>query len=160
MVDFKALLADKRAADLKAKIAAALPAGPSMVPGGKRRKSKETEEVIPELTSLTIPPIIRLKLIRLMNQHMDMTARISEIVDQREPLAEEIKTLCNSYGVTKAQHQGNRITYYPTGRTKIVKELLLAKGVSGVIIDECTTKSSSFGLRITPAGQEEKEETA
>jgi hypothetical protein len=162
MVDFIKKLAEERAAEkaaaLDAKIkSASTPDSPSLRPE-KRKKPKKDEEVVPELTSLSsVPSIERLKMIRLMGQHIQLSAQISGLESQKDAVADQLKDLCNRYSTGKFKHQDIKVSPYITRRSTIVKELLMSQNVPLATIVAATKTTQTPSIRITPPGKKEED---
>lgn len=133
-------------ASLSQKIAQSqLGTGPSLVP---QAKQKEPEEVIPTIDELIDEQEDKDTLRSLLNAYRVPHAEIKRLEKVVEPLKGRIKVLISQYGIAKAKCDDDTITYYPSSRSTINRNKLLAAGVDEIIIDECTDTTESYTLKI------------
>lgn len=131
---------------------------PSFVPESRRRQPKVEEIAPPDIRELVADSLHLDKILRLTTEQAAINHDIRELNKARKPLVEQIKSLCNIYGLRKAQVDACRLAYFPVQKSAIKKELLLAAGVSPKIIAACTVTTESWNLKITEAGESEEED--
>lgn len=159
MVDFNKKLEEmKRAKSMNQRLkdAVGASAAPSMVPFKPPPTPKE-EEVIPDIREVVDNPSDLTKLVKLVKTYSEWQAQESEAKRAKKPLNEDIKKLLGKYSVVKAWCGGLKVNYFNSPRTSISKDLLLANGVSPLVIAKSTTTKDVYSLRITEPGQEDDE---
>jgi hypothetical protein len=118
---------------------------------GRVKRAKSDEYVPPTpLEDLSVKALDRLKIKRLMDQHILLSQAEGKLRKQKEDITKELKRLCMLYGLERFHIGGNQTAYYPSTRQRIDKGMLMSQGVSLVAIFKATITKESFGLRVSP----------
>lgn len=127
---------------------------PSFLP----TRRKKAEVVLPDAAELVTDKADLDTLRELVALHVQYSGEERKAKAQKAPVADSIKSVCQDYGLTKITCDGNKVTYYPTKRSTISRQLLLDKGVSLKTINDCTVTSDSYGVRVTPPGSDDEDD--
>lgn len=156
MVDFKKKLDQTKLAKTLAQVAKE--AAPSMLPLPLEvdKKPKKKADFLPPLEETDLTLADKLALARLTEIHVDILQQEKELRDAKKPLVGRIKGIIGER-LWGAMVGVNRVRMYQTSRTSVSTDLLLAQGVSPQIIAKATKVTTSWGLKITPPGEDDDE---
>jgi hypothetical protein len=122
---------------------------PSFIPD---RRPKREEVVLPDVRDLVTDTADLSTLRELVALHVQYSAAERAAKHQKAPVAESIKSICADYKLTRAVCDRTKVSYYPTVRETISQQLLLDAGVPLATIRQCTVRTESYSIRITPPG--------
>ena len=135
-------------------------AAPSMVPEIPAPPER-TEEVIPDVKDLIPSAPDRLKLRKLVAEHIQFGQAKSAADKAQAPISEQIKKIVGTYKIGKALCDGNSINYYSVPRNTIKADLLRGFLLAHVgqpltvemvekALEAATDTTVSYTLRVTP----------
>jgi hypothetical protein len=138
---------------------------PSFNPSPKRPetprswKAPKVEPILPDASELITDSHELDTLRSLVALHVTYSAEERRAKHEKKPVVESLKSICNDYGLSKITCDRNKVSYYPLSKSSINRQLLLDAGVSSEIIDRCTITTASFGVRVTPPGASDEDDT-
>lgn len=162
MVDFKAKLAEERE-KRRAKAGPKSSAPDMNTTEVKRRTPKEPAEpeipladldVLESQNEVSLADATALK--SLMAQHIKLGIAEREAAEAKEPLTDAIKKLVSkSAALHRISCNTGRLEYFPSKRSSIKLEKLLANGVAPSVIADSTEVSTSWTLKVRALGSED-----
>lgn len=129
---------------------------PASIPNWADAAPKK-EEPIHDIRELGVDPVAADRIMRLTADYHSWAAQEREAKQAKGLISNELKTLCNDYGLTKVMVDDLKVSYYPMTYTKIDKGLLLAQGVKAETIAKCTVSTKSMAIRVSAAGQRDED---
>lgn len=142
---------------IKRSIQEAQPEAPSFHP--VKRAPKVEVEALPDLREAIASPAIRMKVLRLVGESLELHQVEKEAANKRSAINKELKEIMKEHSTTPGfMVDGNRVKTFETSRRSISRQKLLDNNVLPHIIDASTTVSISLSLKITPPGEETDDE--